>query len=787
MHRLLGWLLKRLRPREGWAIFFMVMVALACPAAALAQVTKGIGAERLLLLTFMAALTGLALAHSRMRAGWSALVGALSGAALIVVVLAGLLPPPWLLWREIGSLATWLQGGGLRQGVLTIPLPTATAGFVWQRLADFGERLWVWLQAVNSGEPADQVGFLLLVALLAWGLSLFGSWQVFRRRALMAGLLPSGIGVVLVVFLSGGGTTFLLAYLCCLLGLLAAMQLWTDQQRWEQTGTDYPGGLGFDLSQIVLPWLAVLVLVAGFFPSIHVRSISIAFGRLIDGPWSAVDQASKRLFGVIDSAYPGGYAPDRLPNEHLLGGGPELDKVIVLYVKTNDPAPLPPELEESGPRAAPRPARYWRGVVYDVYTGHGWSQSALQSRSYPADRPLDPTLPGGFELRQDFQLVLRTDSSLYAANAPLSVDHPVRAWWRAAGDLAQLEGSADRYTAISLPSEPTISDMRAAPATLPPDLEKRYLALPGTIPQRVRDLAQQVTAGAETEYDRAKAIEGYLRTYTYTLDLPAPPRDRDVVDYFLFDLKKGFCDYYASAMVVMARSVGVPSRFASGFAQGTYDFQEARWQVTELNAHSWVEVYFEGIGWVEFEPTAGLPPLERPAGEGSAVSAGRPPETAGASAAIPWGLAILGGILLLLVVVIVGLWRPRRTPTPAAAGLIRDRYARLLAWGRRLGQPAEDSQTPHEYSAALQAGLANRAGSRWSRIRQAGAEAPAQADQLTGSFVRAQYSAEPITEREGWQIRGLWSRLRRHLWWLWVSQQVSARSRTGSEKGPRQR
>ena len=101
MHRLLGWLLKRLRPREGWAIFFVVMVALACPAAALAQVTKGIGAERLLLLTFMAALTGLALAHSRMRAGRSALVGALSGAALIVVVLAGLLPPPWLLWREI--------------------------------------------------------------------------------------------------------------------------------------------------------------------------------------------------------------------------------------------------------------------------------------------------------------------------------------------------------------------------------------------------------------------------------------------------------------------------------------------------------------------------------------------------------------------------------------------------------------------------------------------------------------------------------------------------------------
>jgi transglutaminase-like putative cysteine protease len=781
MRMLLGWLVKGLRPREGWIIVFLVFAALACPAAALMRVTRGIGAERLLVLTFMAALTGLLLAHSRLRSGWSALVGALLIAGLVVVVLGGLLPPLSLVWREVGNLAAWLQRGGLRQGVLTMPLPFASAGFVWQRLVSFGERLWAWLHAVNTGAPPDRIGFLLLAALLAWGLSLFGSWQVFRRRAPIAGLLPSGIGVVMIVFLSGGGTTFLLVYLFCLLGLLAAMHLWTHQQRWEQTGTDYPGELGLDLSQFLFPWLVVLVLVAGFFPILHVRSLSIAFGRLLDRPWSAVEQASKRLSGVIDSAYPGGFAPDRLPNEHLLGGGPDLDKVIVLYVKTNDPAPLPPEVEETGPPRATTPARYWRGVVYDFYTGHGWSQSPMESRSYPADRPLDPTLPAGFELLQEYQVVERIDSTLYAVNAPLSVDHPVRAWWRAAGDLAQLEGDVDRYAVISLPPEPTVLDLRAAPAVLPPDLQERYLVLPDTIPQRVLDLAQQLSAGAETQYDQAKAIEGYLRTYTYTLDLPAPPQDRDVVDYFLFDLKKGFCDYYASAMVVMARSVGLPARFASGYAQGSYDFEQARWQVTELNAHSWVEVYFEGIGWVEFEPTAGLPTLERPAGERPAGPAG-PPAATGAVGSIPWGLAIEGGVVLLLMVAIVLLWRPRRRPILAAAGLIRDRYTRLLTWGGRLGQPAEDGQTPYEYGAALHAGLATRAGSRQSMTRRAGLEAPAQADQLTGSFVRAQYSAEPIGEWEGWQIRVLWNGLRRHLWWLWVSRVISFRSRTGPRK-----
>ena len=318
---LLERLLKRLRPREGWIIFFMVLAALACPAAALMQVTRDIGAERLLMLTCVAALIGLALARSRLPAGWAALVGTLLGTGLIAVVLGRLLPPLSLLWTEVESLMAWLQRGGWQQHPLTIPLPYATADFFWERAVDFGERLWAWTQAVLAGESTDRIGFLLLAALSAWGLSLFGSWQVFRRRAPIAGLLPSGIVVVLIVFLSGGGTIFLITYLFCLLGLLAAVHLWTRQQQWEQTGTDYPGDLGVDLFQVVFPWLVAILFVAGFFPVLQVRPVSIAFGRMLYRPWSAIEQVSNRLFGVISSPYPGGF-PNRLPNEHLLGGVP---------------------------------------------------------------------------------------------------------------------------------------------------------------------------------------------------------------------------------------------------------------------------------------------------------------------------------------------------------------------------------------------------------------------------------------------------------------------------------
>ena len=146
---------------------------------------------------------------------------------------------------------------------------------------------------------------------------------------------------------------------------------------------------------------------------------------------------------------------------------------------------------------------------------------------------------------------------------------------------------------------------------IPIGFRQRYLALPPGVPDRVRALAIELTAPERTPYDRARAIESYLRTFPYTLDVPRPPVGRDVVDYFLFDLKKGYCDYYASSMVVLARAAGIPARLVIGYANGTYNLNSKRFVVTEADAHSWVEVYFPGIGWVTFEPTSGRPPLNR--------------------------------------------------------------------------------------------------------------------------------------------------------------------------------
>ncbi|MGD9318305.1 MAG: transglutaminase-like domain-containing protein, partial [Anaerolineae bacterium] len=273
-----------------------------------------------------------------------------------------------------------------------------------------------------------------------------------------------------------------------------------------------------------------------------------------------------------------------------------------------------------------------------------------------------------------------------------------------------------------------------------------------------------------TRYDQARAIEAFLRTYPYNLDLPDPPDDGDLVDYFLFELQEGYCDYYASSMVVMARAMGVPARLAVGYVQGTFDHDAERWVVTEEDGHSWVEVYFNGIGWVEFEPTAGRPVLARTGGETTSASAipSLPPRAMSWWQRLPWGLVGIGAVLLLLAAVVVWIWRPR--PAMDDVELVHSRQARLLRWGARFGQPLRDGQTAHEYSQTLGQALRQRGQhSRLPRSREAATEAPDQVESLTDTFVRAQYSARPIHRGEGYRVRELWSRLRRHLWWLWVS------------------
>ena len=163
-----------------------------------------------------------------------------------------------------------------------------------------------------------------------------------------------------------------------------------------------------------------------------------------------------------------------------------------------------------------------------------------------------------------------------------------------------------RYEAVSeLPVVPP-AKLRAAGADYPPAIHNTYLQLPPLDP-RIAKLAEQITAHAETPYDKAANIERYLRTsFGYTLDLRGTPQ-RDPLAYFLFVRRAGHCEYFASAMTVMLRTLGIPARNVNGFLPGEYNDVGGDFIVRASDAHSWVEVYFPGHGWITFDPT---PPAE---------------------------------------------------------------------------------------------------------------------------------------------------------------------------------
>jgi transglutaminase-like putative cysteine protease len=767
----------RFRPREGWLLFLLTATALLCVPSAILFTNPELGAGRLFILALLGTLLGLRLARSRLRATTATLLSALLGAGLVVLVVGRLLPPLSLLWGEIENTGRWL--GHWPPGGTGQPIPFAsTAAYVWQRLSDLGVRLWWWGQTAASGVTAhDRIVLTLSVSYVVWTLSWIATWQIYRRKSALLALVPTGAVLTTVSFFGGGlSVLYLFVYLLCTLSLAAAWHLRALQDRWQQTGTDYPGDLGLELGFALAPILVLTLGLGAIFPVLAPHPVSDAFWRAMDGPWSAVEQASERLFGPIQHTGgpvgPGGRAS--LPRAHLLGGSPELGETIALYVTTSDPPPPPPSDDDQveAKDRLPSPRRYWRAATYDTYTGRGWTNGPLEARSIAPSQPLEANVPPGADLVQEFELLPPGGDAVYAVNAPLYIDQSVEAWLRGPGDLAQMTGSARQYVVISHPPEPTAAQLRQAPPSIPAEVADRYLALPDTVPQEVLDLAQQVGDDQPTRYDQSHAIEIYLRAYPYTLDLPDPPANRDLVDYFLFYLQEGYCDYYASAMVVMARAIGIPARLATGYAQGTYDYDLRHWVVTELDGHTWVEVYFDGFGWVEFEPTAGLPAIERPGGEeipGPAISE-LPPRSLLWWQRVQW---LPVGLLLALISAVAflfWLWHPALHPRLGSGDLVRDRYHSLLRWGARLKEPIHDGQTVSEYARTLgEAMRARGQNARLAPVRRSSQEAPDQVQQLADAFSRVQYAPGPVTRREALRVRDLWLRLRRHLARLWLA------------------
>jgi transglutaminase-like putative cysteine protease len=748
----------------GWhtvAAFTLSWVALAAVLAQIAQNIAGLDIGLLVGVLTLALLGGWLAARTRLTWPRAMALSAILGAVTVATLVGGLGGRLVSLALALGELSwpvTALRG---------LEHTGQAAGALAAAFVVLASRLWQWSAGRLGGQPVvDPVALMLAWAVTFWGVGAWAAWHIRRRNRVAHALAPTVAVLVVNLFVLRVDPSALLLVLLCGLLLQPLVSHHAHEVRWATTGVDYSEDVRFDIAIYASSLAMGLVLFTAVASSLSLEA-------MIAGVQNAFAASGKFAISVSgpSNAPLAPLPPDRfahvrspgLPRQHLIGSGPELAKQVVMTVT----------LGSEPPAGVPR--LYWHSLVYDRYTGHGWVASQTDPFTLPAGASLvvDPG-DDQFALNQSVRVVPGTQAPattgdlLFNAGQLASANRDLQVARWPDGDVFGAIIDAGDYQVQSFELIASESMLRASGNGVPDAVTARYLALPDDLPARVTALARELTASEPTPYDRALAIEQYLRGYDYTLALPAPPPSRDVVDYFLFDLKKGYCDYYATAMVVLARAAGLPARLVVGYAAGSHVPGTAQYIVTQADAHSWAEVYFAGIGWIEFEPTAGQPLLERPAASTDMPPAEpRPlprrliilslPEFAVAMAAL---LGMLAGVLVLGINgrTMVDGWRLERMPPKAATALV---FARLQAGMQVFGLGANVSQTPYEWLRTL---IEKLAGMEPVVSRETATALSTEAAALAALHVAAAFSRHTPGERERRAALAAWRHARRLLW-----------------------
>lgn len=647
----------------------------------------------------------------------------------------------------------------------------------------------IWTNDLLSGFIVyNQVSTLYSWGLLIWAFSGWFSWVTIKKKQPLWGLIPAGTMLAILMTYTLQKRITLILLLGAGLILMGMVNHDQKQELWKKVGVKGARQVRERLYLAVVGFSLITMVFAGLTPSIRINPIADRFERLVYGE----EEGEGEEGGTGGTINLGGFNSDLysiqrfagLPRQKLIGSGPELAKRVVMIVSYPTVSLVASELPSS--------ARYWRSYTYDMYTGSGWQSSPTIEVSYQPGQEISSISSDSFDIvTQEFRLSNAVRGTLYSAGEPVTLDHEVLVSWRTLveegsnGD-SQIVGMADTfavtldtilYQVRSQVSNASDEDLRNADETLPDWISERYLALPDTVPDRVATLAEEVVANQPTRYDQAKAIEAYLRTFPYTLNLPAPPPDRDVADYFLFELQTGYCDYYATSMVVLARAVGVPARAVVGYVGGQYDQENDNYQVTEADAHTWVEIYFSGFGWVPFEPTAARnliddqdPILPLPPELATLPQIAEVEEGGG----FPWWQVGLGSLVLLGLLMWIrariDLARLERMDTTR---LVLTIYARLYRYGRwmRIGHLRSD--TLYEFNSKIAEVFseieANHPRSkRWQGVYL-------ELSQLTNLAIQANYSQVILKKDLNKEIIQSWrflrGRLRSAVWIkFWMAQ-----------------
>src|SRR5918998_1286735 len=422
--------------------------------------------------------------------------------------------------------------------------------------------------------------------------------------SLVSGLILVAVGAVLTTSLWYG--LFVLAFLFCAMGAMTQMNLSEARQR---AGLQATRSRGLMVGAVLPCFFAVIAVGLVCFSLLPQRQAM----NLTMMPTSAFRNVGENFTGGVQNPYyrPPGGDPFAGPPQAILadsyhGFQPYMDlrsrgrlsDEIVMKVRSEAPVP-------------------YRGVAFDDYNGKGWEISTgddaekLTSDSMGFDTYTDTNTESvqgpTREVAQVFRVEKDSSNIIFGAYRPETVFFPTStikidpyASLRAPYQIP--EGSA--YSVISSVPNASPDQLRSAGTAYPKEVVDKYTQLPPTGLDRTRELASKLTADTTNPYDAVYKMNEYLkRSYPYDLSIPPQSQDMDAVEYFLFEQKRGYCEQFSSSLAVMARSLGIPARVATGYAPGEYNPFTGLYEVRASDAHAWVEVYFPGYGWSTFDPT----------------------------------------------------------------------------------------------------------------------------------------------------------------------------------------
>ena len=741
----------------------------------------------------------LSLGWSVQRAGWLHRLDFLVPVALYAVILGALL-----------GLSRWSV-------VLVLPIAAlAGTGFVlWaiggeyhtilgqaDRLLALRSEAISWITVVVSGGyPSAESPYAIGMAVLMWMSGFMAAYTIYRHHRILDGIAVVGLPLAVNLWAS---LTDLFGYI--VLFSIAALSLWlvtalvTREEGWrlrkvtenvDVHSSMVRSGVGFIAMSVALAWILTSVAVAAPLTGVW---------NNLDDTWSQVRDNVSGIFGGItggQSRITGTVFGPSLP---VRGTWTSADTEVMTV--------------------ASKRAYYLRTITYDVYTGHGWTRSTGTRRSVPAGgrifpsyTPERPIATAAFDLETVTIEVQRSSGrNVFTPGYPTKAYLPL--WVEEPGGQPLLGGlesavpleAGKGYQMTAAISKATEAQLAGAGTAYPSEIRLTYLDTTG-ITDRTRQLAASLVRadaayrGLTTDdpYHAAYALANYLRSdpsfrYATIAALPSDP-DRDLVDFFLFDPvrgRAGYCEYFATAMAMMARSVGLPARVAVGYAPGER-IADGIYQYRERNAHAWAEIFFPGYGWQVFEATHSIapvvrlsggpavPPVINPGSNGVNGGLGGFDETEpGEISSLPSfqpqaggfrpgddppavetrngnALVVVGLLGLLAVVIAERLRRARRRFRFLAPG---DRqWQRLALAGGRAGTSRSPSETIYEYAGWLEEQIPRRA----PEIRQ-----------IADGKVWQNYSGRSISAEAIERLERAWHRLQLPLLWLAVRRRVAA-------------